>query len=119
LKRKPRRLFNSSRIGRRTGLTLHLEARKKEHRKRAKEMGLTPSEYGLLKYAYVKADVSAKPDETVEQTRIRANRIYQKELQKERENEQKIIDAVMSLPEKYRKEFYRYSMRVSNDTSQI
>lgn len=61
--------------------------------------GLTATEYGLLKYAYLKAELPAKPDETIEQTRARAKEIWKEELQKQKEEEQRFMDAVMSLPD--------------------
>ena len=44
--------------------------------KEAAKLSLTSTEYGLLKYAHLKAELSAKPDETLEQTRVRANKIW-------------------------------------------
>jgi hypothetical protein len=86
-------------------ITTRRRRRRKEYSKRAKEMGLTYSEYVLLNYAYWVAELSSKPDETVEQTQVRANEIWQKEVQSQRENEQRLIDSIMSLPENERKEF--------------
>jgi hypothetical protein len=80
--------------------------------------GLTATEYGLLKYAYLKAELSAKPDETIEQTKARANEIWKQELQKQREQEKVFINAVMSLPEKYRKSLLR-KMRKTGFSSGI
>lgn len=61
-------------------------------------MGITLEELGLLSYARLKTEMSAKPDETLERTEVRALKIWQKEVDKH-----KFINHIMSLPEKQRK----------------
>lgn len=65
---------------------------------------LSKIEYGLMKYAHLKAEATAKFDETVEETRARANKIWKEEIQWHREQSQMFIHAVMSLPEEHRRE---------------
>jgi hypothetical protein len=80
------------------------ETRRRESRKRAAELGLSERDYGELKYAYLKAELSAKPNETLEQTRARAKEIWKQEVQKHRKKERYFMKAIMSLPEKEKRQ---------------
>jgi hypothetical protein len=50
---------------------IDLESRRRENKEQAAKMGLTLTEYGLLKYASLEAELSAKVDETLEETAAR------------------------------------------------
>lgn len=91
------------------------EARKRKarekNRKRAAELGLTSTEYGLLKYAHLKAELSAKPDETLEQTKVRALKIWHEEVEKSNAEHQRLIDMIMSLPDEKQRRMMMNKMR--------
>jgi hypothetical protein len=88
-------------------LAAKARARKRENRKRAAKMaaeiGLTLTEFGLLGYAHLGAELSAKPNETVEETNARTIELWHKKVEDWRAEEKRLIDAIMSFPEKERR----------------
>jgi hypothetical protein len=55
---------------------------------------------GFLKYAYLEAELSAKPDETLEQTQARAKKIWHDKLLEEEAQERDLMRVIMGLPKR-------------------
>jgi hypothetical protein len=82
---------------------IDLEARARKHEEQAAKEGMTSTEYGFLKYGYLKAELSAKPDETLEQTKARGEELGRKEFEEWNAQNKDLMRMVMNLPEKWRK----------------
>jgi hypothetical protein len=82
---------------------IDLEARARKHEEQAAEMGITSTELGLLKYGHLEAELSAKPDETLEQTMARGNELGHKMIEEWKAQDRDLIRVIMSLPEKQRR----------------
>jgi hypothetical protein len=95
----------------------NLKARKRENRKKAAEMGLTLTEFGLLSYAHLEAELSAKANETVEQTNARAKAIWHKEVEDWRAEEKRLTDTITSLPDEKERRKLLARMRSSSSSS--
>lgn len=79
------------------------EVKRARNKRMAQKMGITIEELSLLSYAKLKAEMSAKPDETLEQTDVRALKIWHEEVDQWNAERQMLIYHIMSLPEKQRK----------------
>jgi hypothetical protein len=79
------------------------EINRARNKRIAQKMGITIEELSLLYYAKLKAQMSAKSDETLQQTEIRAMKIWREEVDQWNAERQMLINHIMSLPENQRK----------------